>query len=88
MKKVFLLSLLFMYLSPDCLVSLHEEQLLTPSGVAVDLVCRAFEPGEVIVVAIKDDPSLKDAWIRFLERRYPMGKSETSSGLLAFIGLV
>jgi murein DD-endopeptidase MepM/ murein hydrolase activator NlpD len=55
--------------------------------VTVDLVCRAFEPGEVIVVAIKDDPSVKDAWIRFLGRRYPMGKGETSSVLLAFIGL-
>jgi len=87
MKKVFLLFLLFIYLNPICLFSLHEEQLLTPSGVTVELVCRAFEPGEVIVVAIKDDPSVKDAWIRFLERRYPMGKDETSSGLLAFIGL-
>ncbi len=67
MKKVFLLFLLFIYLNPSCLFSLHEEQLLTPSGVTVELVCRAFEPGEVIVVAIKDDPSVKDAWIRFLE---------------------
>jgi len=87
MKKVFLLFLLFIYLNPICLFSLHEEQLLTPSGVTVELICRAFEPGEVIVVAIKDDPSVEVAWIRFLERRYPMGKSETSSGLLAFIGL-
>ncbi len=87
MKKVLLLFLLFIYLNPICLFSLHEEQLLTPSGVTVDLVCRAFEPGEVIVVAIKDDASVKDAWIRFLERRYPMGKGEMSSGLLAFIGL-
>jgi len=87
MKKVFLLFLLFIYLNPICLFSLHEEQLLTPSGVTVELICRAFEPGEVIVVAIKDDPSVKDAWIRFLERRYPMGKDETSSGLLAFVGL-
>lgn len=87
MKKVFLLFLLFINLNPICLFSLHEEQLLTPSGVTVDLVCRAFEPGEVIVVAIKDDPSVKDAWIRFLGRRYPMGKGETSSVLLAFIGL-
>jgi hypothetical protein len=87
MKKVFLLFLLFIYLNPICLFSLHEEQLLTPSGVTVELICRAFEPGEVIVVAIKDDPSVKDAWIRFLEKRYPMGKDETSSGLLAFVGL-
>lgn len=87
MKKVLLFFLLFIYLNPICLFSLHEEQLLTPSGVTIELVCRAFEPGEVIVVAIKDDPSVKDAWIRFLERRYPMGKDETSSGLLAFIGL-
>ena len=87
MKKVFLLFFFFIYLNPVCLFSLHEEQLLTPSGVAVDLVCRAFEPGEIIVLAIKDDSSVNVAWIRFLERRYPMGKSETSSGLLAFIGL-
>jgi murein DD-endopeptidase MepM/ murein hydrolase activator NlpD len=55
--------------------------------VAVELSCRAFEPGEVMVVAIKDDSEIKDAWIRFLKRRFRMGKSETSSGLLAFIGL-
>ena len=87
MKKVFLLFLLFIYLNPICLFSLQEEQLLTPSGVTVDFVCRAFKPGEVIVVAIKDDSSVKNAWIRFLERRYPMGKSETNAGLLTFIGL-
>ena len=87
MKKVFLLFSFFIYLNPICLFSLHEEQLLTPSGVTADLICRAFEPGEIIVVAIKDDSSVKDAWIRFLERRYPMGKSETSPGLLAFMGL-
>jgi len=87
MKKALLLFFLFIYLNPICLFSLHEEQLLTPTGVTVDLVCRAFEPGEIIVVTIKDDSSVKGAWIRFLERRYPMGKSETSSGLLAFMGL-
>jgi murein DD-endopeptidase MepM/ murein hydrolase activator NlpD len=87
MKKVFLLFLLFIYLNPVGLFSLHEEQLLTPSGVTVDLICRAFEPGEIIVVAIKDDSNVKGAWIRFLDRRYPMGKSETSPGLLAFLGL-
>ncbi|NIO49273.1 MAG: peptidoglycan DD-metalloendopeptidase family protein [Candidatus Aminicenantes bacterium] len=87
MKKVFLIFLLFIYLNQIYLLSLHEEQLLTPSGVTVELLCRAYESGEVIVVTIKDDSSVKDAWIRFLGRRYAMGKSETSSGLLAFIGL-
>jgi len=86
MKKIFLLSLLFIYLNPICLFSLHEEQILTSSGVTVELTCRAFEPGEVMVVAIKDDSNIKDAWIRFLKRRFRMGKGETSSGLLAFIG--
>jgi murein DD-endopeptidase MepM/ murein hydrolase activator NlpD len=87
MKKIFLLSLLFIYLNPVYLICLHEEQLLTPSGVTVKLACRAFEPGEIIAVAIKDNSSVKEAWIRFLGRKYPMGKSETSSGLLAFMGL-
>jgi murein DD-endopeptidase MepM/ murein hydrolase activator NlpD len=87
MRKVFLLFLLFIYLNPVCLFSLHEEKLLTSSGVTVELVCRAFEPGEAIVVVIKDDSSVKNAWIRFLERRYPMGKGGASSGLLAFMGL-
>ncbi len=87
MKKIFLFLLLFIYLNPICLFSLYEEQLLTPSGVTVELICRAFEPGEIVVVTIKDDSSVKGAWIRFLERRYPMGRSDTSSGLLAFIGL-
>jgi len=87
MRKVFLLFLLFISLNPACLFSLHEEQLLTPSGVTVDLICRVFEPGEIIVVVIKDDSIVKNAWIRFLDRRYPMGKSETNLGLLAFMGL-
>ncbi len=87
MKKVFLFFLLFIYLNPVDLFSLHEEQLLTPSGVAVDIIYRAFEPGEIVVVSIKDDSSIKDAWIRFLDRRYTMGKSETNPGLLAFMGL-
>ena len=87
MKKVFLLFLLFLFLNPIYALSLHEEEFLTPSGVAVEINYRAFEPGEVIFVTIKDDSVVKDAQIRFLRRRYPMGKSETSSGLLAFIGL-
>ncbi len=87
MKKTFLPLLLFIYLNPICLFSLYEEQFLTPSGLAVELSCRAFEPGEVMVVAIKDDSNIKDAWIRFLNRRFRMGRRETSPGLLAFIGL-
>lgn len=87
MKKVFFLFLFFIYLNPICLLSLHKEKLLTPSGVTVELAYRAFEPGEVIVVAIRDDSNVKDAWVRFLRRKYRLGKSETSSGLLAFIGL-
>jgi murein DD-endopeptidase MepM/ murein hydrolase activator NlpD len=87
MKRVLLLFLLFIYLNPFHLFALNEEQFLTPSGVKVELLYRAFEPGEVVVVAIEDDSSVKDAWIRFLGRKYLMGKSETNSGLLAFIGL-
>lgn len=87
MKKVFFLFLLFIYLNPICLLSLHKEKLLTTSGVTVELAYRAFQPGEIIVVAIKDDSNVKDAQIRFLRRKYRLEKSETSSGLLAFIGL-
>jgi murein DD-endopeptidase MepM/ murein hydrolase activator NlpD len=87
MKRVLFLFLLFIYLNPIYIFALHEQQFSTPSGVKVELLYRAFEPGEVVVVAIKDDSSVKDAWIRFLDRKYPMGKSETNSGLLAFIGL-
>lgn len=87
MKKVFFLFLLFIYLNPICLLSLHKEKLLTTSGVTVELAYRAFQPGEIIVVAIKDDSNVKDAQIRFLRRKYRLEKSETSSGLLAFVGL-
>jgi len=87
MKKVFFLFLLFIYLNPICLLSLHKEKLLTTSGVTVELAYRAFQPGEIIVVAIKDDSNVKDAQIRFLRRKYRLEKRETSSGLLAFIGL-
>jgi murein DD-endopeptidase MepM/ murein hydrolase activator NlpD len=87
MKRILLLFILFIYLNPIYIFALHEEQFLTPSGVKVELLYRAFEPGEVVVVVIKDGSSVKDAWIRFLGGKYPMGKSETNSGLLAFIGL-
>ena len=87
MKKTFFHLLLFICLIPACLFSLHDEQLLTPTGRTVELAYRAFEPGEVMVVSIRDDSEIEDAWIRFLGRRFRMGKGETSPGLLAFIGL-
>lgn len=90
MKKVCFFFLLFIYLTPICLFSLNKEKLMTPSGVSVELAYRDFHPGEVIVVAIvaiEDDSSVRDAQIRFLRRKYRMGRTETGSGLMAFIGL-
>lgn len=87
MKKFFFFLFLFIYLNPICVLSFHQEKLLSQSGVVVELAYRAFEPGEIIAVSIKDSSAIKKAEVRFLKRKYRMGKNETGSGLLAFISI-
>lgn len=87
MKRNLFFLFLLVFLNPICLLSLHKETLLSPSGVSVEIVYRAFEPGEIIGAEIKDLSNVKKAQILFLNRKYAMGKGEINSGLLAFIGI-
>lgn len=87
MKKVFYFLFLFIFLSPVFLLSLHQEKLLTQSGVAVELACRVFEPGEIIIVSIKDSSTIKKAEVRFLGKKYSMGRDKLGAGLLAFVSI-
>jgi len=70
MKKFLFFLFLFIYLNPICVLSFYQEKLLSQSGVVVELVYRAFEPGEIIVVSIKDSSAIKKAEVRFLKRKF------------------
>ena len=87
MKKAF-----FLVFFMCCLILVQSsasqtETLTTSSGIDVELLYRAFEPGEIIVVEIKDSFNVKEARVRFLDRSYQMGTSETNHRLFAFVSL-
>ncbi|MGD8535750.1 MAG: hypothetical protein PVF66_07870, partial [Candidatus Aminicenantes bacterium] len=73
MKKAFFFVLFMSYLSLVSSAASHTETLTTPSGVKVELLYRAFEPGEVVVVEINEPFRVKEAKVRFLDRNYQMG---------------
>lgn len=59
----------------------------SPSGWSIEIRYRALQPGEIIKISIKENLHIKDAQIRFLDQKYPMGKAQSSSHFVAFIGL-
>lgn len=87
MKRVLLFLFIFLHFSQLSLFSKSIETWHTPLGVAVDVAYRAFQPGEIIVVSIKDQLQIRDAQIRFLGRKYSMAKDKSQSGFMAFVGL-
>ncbi len=87
MKKVFLFVFFLSCLNLVSFAASQTETLTTPSGVKVDLLYRAFEPGEVVVVEIKEPFQVKEARVRFLDRDFQMGRSETNHSLFAFINI-
>jgi len=87
MKKIVFLFLLLAYLNGIGLLSLESEKLLSPSGITVEMAYRVFQPGEAIVVTIEEGANVADAQVRFLGRKYDMGKDETGSKFYTFVGL-
>lgn len=87
MKKAFFLIFFICCLNLVQSSASQTETLTTSSGIDVELLYRAFEPGEIIVVEIKDSFNVKEARVRFLERSYQMGTSETNHTLFAFINI-
>ncbi len=87
MKKAFFFVFFMSCLSFVSSAASQNETLTTPSGVKVDLLYRAFEPGEVVVVEIKEPFEVKEARVRFLDRNYQMGMDGTNHRLFAFVSL-
>jgi len=67
--------------------SLQTEILQTPGGVNLEFAFRAYQPGEIILVTLKENPSLKRATIRFQGRDYHLEKKENGGAIFVFIGL-
>jgi hypothetical protein len=87
MKKIFLFVFILSCLYLVSSAASQAETLTTPSGVKVELLYRAFEPGEAVVVEIKEPFRVKEARVRFLDRNYKMGTSGTNHTLFAFINI-
>ncbi len=87
MKKAFFFVFFMTCLNLVSSAASQIETLMTPSGVKVELLYRAFEPGEIIVVEIKDPFKVKEAKVWFLDRNYQMGTSGTNHTLFAFINI-
>lgn len=87
MKKAFFFVFFMSFLSLVASGASQTETLTTPSGVKVELLYRAFEPGEVVVVEIKEPFQVKEARVRFLDKNYKMGTSGTNHTLFAFINI-
>lgn len=84
MKK----KILFLFLlNPLFLLSLQNETLQSPSRVTFEFTWRTLQPGEVIMVVLRENPSVKKVTIRFLEREYQIGNRDAGLAHLAFIGL-
>lgn len=74
-------------MSLTCFSALQTEKILTPSGFEVEIQYRALEPGEMITLAVKDNPLIKEAQVWFMTKKYFLNKSEKDGDLRAFIGL-
>lgn len=66
---------------------MERETWHTPSGVEIDVCYRAMQPGEIVMISIKQSLQIKDAHIRFLHQKFAMAKDRLTSLYLAFIGL-
>ena len=86
MKRTVVFSFLLLYILPWPFLS-SQERWLSPSGFSVDVRCRSFQPGEIIILFIEDNPEAKNAQIRFLGRKYQLVKNLERKAFLAFIGI-
>lgn len=87
MKRIYFLFFSILFLIPSGILSFQEEYLQSASGATLELTYRALEPGEVIMVSLKDAPSAKEITFWFLGKEYPLKKNDTNLESFAFIGL-
>jgi len=87
MKRSFFLFLLNFFLVSSSLLSFQKEYLHSSSGTILEFTYRALEPGEVIMVSLKDTPTVKEVTLQFLGKEYPLKKSDADLESFTFIGL-
>lgn len=79
--------LLFLHLSFSGFVSYQGKKPQNISGPEFNIDYRALQPGEVIKVYVRAAFPIKIARIRFIGKKYSMGKGNDPTKFLAFIGL-
>ncbi len=83
MKKAILLIALFVI--PLCAVQDVPKTELPPFKATLEY--RALQPGEVVRVSLKSHLDIRQAHVRFLERKYPLWKTPDPHIYMTFIGL-
>jgi murein DD-endopeptidase MepM/ murein hydrolase activator NlpD len=87
MKRGFFLFLLNFFLASSCLFSFQKEYLHSSSGATLEFTYRALEPGEVIMVTLKDNPAVLEVKLQFLGKEYTLKKNGANLERFVFMGL-
>lgn len=74
-------------LSPLFIFSLQSEILKSSSGVTFEFEFRTLQPGEIIKVALRENPSVKEAIIRFIGKEYSLKKRNADTESFVFVDL-
>jgi len=86
-KRVVVFSVLFLLCVPIRTLFSSQEKWFGPSGFLVEVRCRSFQPGEIVIFSIKGGPEIKNAQIRFLGNKYQLVKDLERDEFLALIGI-
>lgn len=83
-----LISLFLLFLLPcSCVYAWQEEIFHTSGGLRLAFRCRAFEPGEILLVSLENDPGIKSARLVFLDHNYLFQNLGIPNQLLCLVGL-
>jgi len=86
--KVLVSVILVQYLLvPGHLVSFSSEEFQSFSGAVFEFNYRALEPGEVIMLSLKNSSSIDNVTVKFLDREYSLGKVGSEWKSFILIGL-
>lgn len=87
MKRVVVFSVLFLLCVLIRTLFSSQEKWFSSSGFLVEVRCRSFQPGEIVILSIKGGPEAKNAQIRFLGNKYQLVKDLERDEFLAIIGI-
>jgi murein DD-endopeptidase MepM/ murein hydrolase activator NlpD len=86
-KRVIVFSVLFLLCVPIRTLLSSQEKWFSPSGFSIEVRCRSFQPGEIVILSIKGSTEIKNAQIRFLGNKYQLVKDLERDEFLAIIGI-